>query len=79
MKRLLLKLHSDKHKRSVRSCDCDTNEIAKQCWEVDHNFSWNQKKVIDRKSSLIPRKIKEAIHSLKNVNLIYEKNILKNI
>ena len=35
-----LKSHSDEHKRCVRNCDCDTNEIAKHCWD--------QKNVIDR-------------------------------
>ena len=60
----------DEHKRSVRNCDCDKNEIVKQCWEVDHNFSWDQKKVVDRESRLIPWKIKETIHSLKNPNHI---------
>ena len=34
--------------------------------EADHNFSWDQNKVIDRESRLIPWKIKETIHSLKN-------------
>ena len=65
-----LKLRSDEHKRSVRNCDCDNNEIAKHCWEADHNFSWDQKKVIDRERRLIPRKIKETINSLKNPNHI---------
>ena len=61
-----LKSRSDEHKRSVRNCDCDKNEIAKQYWE-DHNFNWDQKKVIDRESKLTLRKIKETIHSLKNL------------
>ena len=65
-----LKSRSDEHKRSVRNCDCDENEIAKHCWEADHNFNWDQKKVIDRESRLIPRKIKETIHYLKNPNHI---------
>ena len=65
-----LKLHSDKHKRSVSNCDCDKNEIAKHCWEPDRNFNWDQKEVIDRESRLILRKIKETIHSLKNANHI---------
>ena len=65
-----LKSRSDEHKRSVRNCDCDKNEIAKQCWEADHNFNWDQKKVVDRESRLIPRKIKETIHSLKNPNTL---------
>ena len=36
-----LKSHSDEQKRSIRNCDCDKNEIAKLCWEVDHNFNWD--------------------------------------
>ena len=46
------------------------NEFAKHCWEADHDFNWDQKKVIDRESRLIPRKIKETIHSLKNPDRI---------
>ena len=38
-----LKSHSDEHKKSVRNNNCDKNEIAKQCGEADHNFSWDQK------------------------------------
>ena len=51
----------------------DKNNIVyeiKHCWEADHNFNWDQKKVVDRESRLIPRKIKETIHSLKNSNHI---------
>ena len=65
-----LKVRSGEHKRSVRNCDCDKNKIAKHCWVAYHNFNWDQKKVIDRESSLIPRKMKQAIHSLKNPNHI---------
>ena len=65
-----LKSRSDEHKRSIKNCDCDKNEIAKLCWEADHNFNWDQKQVIDRESRLIPRKIKETIHALKNVDHI---------
>ena len=63
-----LKSRSDEHKRPVRNCDCDKNEIDKHF--NFHNFNWDQKKVIDRKSKLIPKKIKETIHSLKNPNHI---------
>ena len=38
--------------------------------EADLKFNWDQKKVIDKESRLIPRKIKETIHSLKNPNHI---------
>ena len=74
-----LKLHSDEHKRSIRNCDCDKKEIAKHCWETEHNFNWDPKKVIDRKSRLIHRKIKETIHSLKNPNHIKISYILPEI
>ena len=55
----LLKSRSDENKRSVRNCDCDKNEIPKHCWKADHNFSWDQKKVADRESRLIPKKLKK--------------------
>ena len=52
-----LKSLSDERKRSIRNCDCDNNETAKYSWEADNNFSWDQKKVVDKKSRLIPWKI----------------------
>ena len=36
-------------------------KLQKHCWEEDHNFSWDQKKVVDREIRLITRKIKETI------------------
>ena len=66
--KLSLKLCSEEHKRSDRNFDCEKNEIGKRCWEEDHNFSWDQKKFVDKESRLIPRKIKETMHSLKNPN-----------
>ena len=65
-----LKSRLDEHKRFVRNFDCEKNEITKHCWEADHNLSWDQKKVIDKESRLIPRRIKETIHFLKNPNQI---------
>ena len=47
-----LNSRSDKHKTSVKNCDCEKNEIAKYCCEADHNFSWDQKKFVDRESRL---------------------------
>ena len=61
-----LKSRSGEHKKSVRNSGYQKNEIAKHCWEADHNFSWDQKTVIDRES----RKIKETMHSLKKLNHI---------
>ena len=65
-----LKSRSDERKKSVRKCDCEKNETAKHCWGADNNFSWDEKKVADRESSLISSKIKETIYSLKNPNHI---------
>ena len=56
-----LKSRSDEHKRYLRNCDCDKNEVAKHCWEGDHNFNWDHTKVVDRESRLVPRNIKETI------------------
>ena len=65
-----LKLRPHEHKCSDRNCDCEKNETAKQCCKTDQNYSWDQKKVVDRESRLTPRKVKEAIYSLKNPNHI---------
>ena len=65
-----LKSHLDEYKRTVRNCDCEKSKVAKHCCEVDHNFNWDQKKIIDWESRLILRKIKERIHFLKNPNHI---------
>ena len=43
------KSRSDEHKRSPKNCDCKKNEILKHWWETDHNFCWDQSKVVDRK------------------------------
>ena len=53
---------------SLKNCDSEKKEIAKHCWEEDRNFNWNEKKVLGRERILIPRKIKETIHCLKNPN-----------
>ena len=58
------------NKSDLKSCDCEKTEIAKHCWEADHNFKWDQTKVVDRESMLIPRNIKQTIHSLKNLDHI---------
>ena len=34
------------------------------------NFNWDQKKFTDREIRLIPKKIKETLHSLKDANYI---------
>ena len=45
----------------VRNCDREKNEITKHCREADHNFrrKWDQKKFVDRESSLIPKMVKK--------------------
>ena len=53
-----LKSRSDQHKWSVKNCDCEKN-CGTLRWEADHNFSWDQKNVVDRENRLIPKKIKK--------------------
>ena len=48
--KLSLKSRSDEDKRYVRNCNCDQNEIAKHCWEADHNLNWDQKTLLIRKA-----------------------------
>ena len=54
-----LKSRLGQHKRSIRNYDREKNETVKHCWEADHDFSWDQKKVVDRESRLIPRRSKK--------------------
>ena len=60
-------MQSDEDKRSIKNCDSEKSETEK---EEDHNFNWDQKKIIDGESRLIPRKIKEVMHHLKDPNHI---------
>ena len=46
--------------RSAETYNIKNNE--KNYWEKDCNFDWDKMKVVDRKSSLIPRKIMETSH-----------------
>ena len=45
------------------------SKIVKNCWNEDHILELESKKTIDGENKLIPRKIKDDIHSLKNPNL----------
>ena len=51
----------------------EMNEIAKHWWEVDHNFSWDQKKVVDMKIKLISRNINTQVSlgNPKDINKIF--------
>ena len=63
-----LKSCLDENKRSAKNCDCELNEIVIHCSEADHNFSWDQKKVVDRESRFMT---KFPTPFLKYVFLIY--------
>ena len=54
----------------VRTCNCRKNLAGKYYWKEYHNFVWDQKKVFDRESRLLSRKIKETIHFLEYPNHI---------
>ena len=54
--------------KDLSRTDNEKNEIAKYCREADHNFSWDQKKVVDSDRKSILRKIKEIRHYLRTPN-----------
>lgn len=58
------------HERAVRNGDTDKNEIADHSWKHNHRFDWNKKSIIDREQHMVPRKIKETIHSINDKNHI---------
>ena len=62
------KLGSDEHKIFVKIYDCEKYETAKRCLEADHNFSWDQKTIVDKESRLIPRKIKGTRYFSNHIN-----------
>ena len=64
-KRTLLQ-RVQEHKRAVRNADTEKNEIADHSWTKDHQFNWNEKKIIDQEKAWIARKITETIHSIEN-------------
>ena len=65
-----LKPRSVERKKSARNGDCERNKTRNHWWQTDHSFSWDQKKVVDRESRLVPTEITDTIHSLKNPNHI---------
>ena len=50
----------------MRNCDCEKNDIAEHCWEADHSFSCDEKKVVDGDSRWVHKKIQKTLRSLKN-------------
>ena len=58
------------HTRAVRAADTRSYETADHCWKYDHDFDWENKKIMDYEAKTTTRKIKETIHSLSNKNHI---------
>ena len=54
------------HKRAVRNAGTSKNEIADHSSTKDHQFNWNENKIIDQEKGWITRKIEETIHSINN-------------
>ena len=57
------------HTRAVRAADTRRYETAYHCWQYNHVFDWENKKMVDYGTNTT-RKIKETIHSLSNNNHI---------
>ena len=45
-------------------------ETAGHCWKYNHDFDWENKKILDYEANTTRRKTKETIHSLSNNNHI---------
>ena len=58
------------HTRAVRAADIRRYETADHCWKYNHDFDWENKKIMDYEANTATRKIKETIHSLSNNNHI---------
>ena len=58
------------HIRAVRAAGTRRYETADHCWKYNHDFDWENKKIMDYKANTTTRKIKETIHSLCNNNHI---------
>ena len=58
------------HTRAVRAADTRRYETADHCSKYNHDFDWENKKIMDNEANATTRKIKETIHSLSNNNII---------
>ena len=58
------------HTRAVRTADTRRYEAVNHCWKYNHDFDWENKKIMDYETYSTARKIKETIHSLSNNNHI---------
>ena len=52
--------------RAVRAADTRRYKSANHCWKYNHDFHWENKKIMDYETNTTTRKIKETIHSLSN-------------
>ena len=58
------------HTRAVRAADTRRYKTADHCWKYNHDFDWENKKIMDYDTNTTTRKIKETIHSFSNDNHI---------
>ena len=66
---------------SIKKFDIEKNKIAKRCWEEDHSFDWDQRKlltiitkrsILDVAAVLDPTLARsKTVYPLKNLDHIY--------
>ena len=56
------------HTRAIRPADTRRYETADHCWKYNHDFNWENKKIMNYEANTITRKIRETIHSLSNTS-----------
>ena len=55
---------------AVRAADTGRYETADHCWKYNHDFDWENKKIMDSEANTTTGTIKETIHSLSSNNHI---------
>ena len=58
------------HTRAVRAANTRRYETADHCWKYNHDFDWENKKIMNYEANKTTWKIKETSHSLSNNNHI---------
>ena len=61
--------HVQEHKSAVRNADTSKNEIADHSWTKDHQFNWNEKKIIDQEKDGLPERSKKQYIASKTINI----------
>ena len=60
----------DKHKSAVRKGYTDQSAVAEHVWSQQHQISWDNVEIVDHDQLTTTRRIREALHICRGVNLM---------